>query len=159
MHVGDSALWEVDVETEEMKILHRFEFHRVAKEIVVDKGLDSRVLKEMFVVDNETVVNIAIVSKVEVCVLKEVVVYLMPGVLNEGDSNVAKGWRELGSNPGPSDLFVSVVASPENACVEGKSHNGGDVGSLDGALGRVFAMVSANVGVVERIAGGLDIHR
>ena len=82
-------MWEVDVETEEMKILHRFEFHRVAKEIVVDKGLDSRVLKEMFVVDNETVVNIAIVSKVEVCVLKEVVVYLMPGVLNEGDSNVA----------------------------------------------------------------------
>ena len=89
MHVGDSALWEVDVETEEMKILHRFEFHRVAKEIVVDKGLDSRVLKEMFVVDNEAVVNIAIVSKVEVCVLKEVVVYLMPGVLNEGDNNVA----------------------------------------------------------------------
>ena len=89
MHVGDGALWEVDVETEEMKILHRFEFHRVAKEIVVDKGLDSRVLKEMFVVDNETVVNIAIVSKVEVRVLKEVVVYLMPGVLNEGDSNVA----------------------------------------------------------------------
>ena len=56
---------------------------------MVDKGLDSRVLKEMFVVDNETVVNIAIVSKVEVCVLKEVVVYLMPGVLNEGDGNVA----------------------------------------------------------------------
>ena len=56
-------------------------------------------------------------------------------------------------------MFVSVVASPENACVEGKSHNGGDVGSLDGALGRVFAMVSANVGMVERIAGGLDIYR
>ena len=82
-------MWEVDVETEEMKILHRFEFHRVAKEIVVDKGLDSRVLKEMFVVDNETVVNIAIVSKVEVCVLKEVVVDLMPGMLNEGDGNIA----------------------------------------------------------------------
>ena len=89
MHVGDGALWEVDVETEEMKILHRFEFHRVAKEIVVDEGLDSRVLKEMFVVDNEAVVDIAIVSKVEVCVLKEVVVDLMPGVLNEGDGNVA----------------------------------------------------------------------
>ena len=70
MHVGDSSLWEVDVETEEMKVLHRFEFHRVAKEIVVDEGLDSRVLKEMFVVDNETVVDIAVVSKVEVCVLK-----------------------------------------------------------------------------------------
>ena len=89
MHVVDGALWEVDVETEEMEILHRFEFHRVAKEIVVDKGLDSRVLKEMFVVDNEAVVDIAIVSKVEVCVLKEVVVDLVPGVLNESDGNVA----------------------------------------------------------------------
>ena len=56
-------------------------------------------------------------------------------------------------------MFVSVVASPENACVEGKSHDGGNVGSLDGTLGRVFAMVPANVGVVERIAGGLDVHR
>ena len=82
-------MWEVDVETEEMKILHRFEFNWVAKEIVVDEGLDSRVLKEMFVVDNEAVVDISIVSKVEVCVLKEVVVDLMPGVLNEGDGNIA----------------------------------------------------------------------
>ena len=89
MHVGDGALWEVDVETEEMKILHRFEFNWVAKEIVVDEGLDSRMLKEMFVVDNEAVVDISIVSKVEVCVLKEVVVDLMPGVLDEGDGNVA----------------------------------------------------------------------
>ena len=89
MHVGGGALWEVDVETEEMKVLHRFEFHWVAKEIVVDEGLDSRVLKEMFVVDNEAVVDIAIVSKVEVCMLEEVVVDLMPGMLNEGDGNVA----------------------------------------------------------------------
>ena len=89
MHVGDGALWEVDVEAEEMKILHRFEFHWVAKEIVVDEGLDGRVLEEMFVVDNEAVVDISIVSKVEVCVLKEVVVDLMPGMLNEGDGNIA----------------------------------------------------------------------
>ena len=89
MHVGDGTLWEVDVETEEMKILHRFEFNWVAKEIVVDEGLDSRVLKEMFVVDNKAVVDISIVRKVEVCVLKEVVVDLMPGVLNEGDGNIA----------------------------------------------------------------------
>ena len=59
MHVGDGALWEVDVEAEEMKILHRFEFHWVAKEIVVDEGLDGRVLEEMFVVDNEAVVDIS----------------------------------------------------------------------------------------------------
>ena len=56
---------------------------------MVDEGLDSRVLKEMFVVDNEAVVDISIVSKVEVSVLKEVVVDLMPGVLNEGDGNIA----------------------------------------------------------------------
>ena len=46
-------------------------------------------LKEMFVVDNEAVVDISIVSKVEVCVLKEVVVDLMPGVLNKGNGNIA----------------------------------------------------------------------
>ena len=56
---------------------------------MVDEGLDGRVLKEMFVVDNEAVVDIAVVSKVEVCMLKEVVVDLMPGMLNEGDGNVA----------------------------------------------------------------------
>ena len=56
---------------------------------MVDEGLDSRVLKEMFVVDNEAVVDISIVGKVEVCMLKEIVVDLMPGMLNEGDGNVA----------------------------------------------------------------------
>ena len=52
---------------------------------------------------------------------------LMPGVFYEGDGDIAKGWRELGANPSSSDLFVGVVASPENACVEGKCHDGGDV--------------------------------
>ena len=64
MHVGDGALWEVDVETEEMEILHRFEFHWVAKEVVVDEGLNGWMVEEMFVVDNETVVNISIVREV-----------------------------------------------------------------------------------------------
>ena len=63
-------MWEVDVETEEMKILHRFEFHWVAKEVVVDEGLNGWMVEEMFVVDNEAVVDISIVSEVEVCVLK-----------------------------------------------------------------------------------------
>ena len=56
---------------------------------MVDEGLDSRVWKEMFVVDNKAVVDIAIVSKVEVCMLQEIVVDLMPGMLNEGDGDVA----------------------------------------------------------------------
>ena len=64
MHVGDGALWEVDVETEEMEVLHRFEFHWVAKEVVVDEGLNGWMVEKMFVVDNETVVDISIVSEV-----------------------------------------------------------------------------------------------
>ena len=66
------------------------------------------------------------------------------GVLIGGLIEPSAGSRRLWS-PSPSDLFVSIVASPENACVEGKSHDGGNVGSLDGALGRVFPIVSANV--------------
>ena len=64
MHVGDGALWEVDVETQEMEVVHRFEFHWVAKEVVVDEGLNGWMVEEMFVVDNETVVDISIVREV-----------------------------------------------------------------------------------------------
>ena len=66
-------------------------------------------------------------------------------MFDECDGDIAKGWRKLGSNPSSSDLLVGVVASPENACVEGKSHNGSDIGGLDGALCGVFWMVSADV--------------
>ena len=70
---------------------------------------------------------------------------LVPGMFDECDGDIAKGGRELGSNPCASDLLICVVASPENACVEGKSHNGSDVGCLDGALCGVFRTVSADV--------------
>ena len=46
------------------KVLHRFEFHWVAKEVVVDEGLNGWMVEEMFVVDNETVVDISIVREV-----------------------------------------------------------------------------------------------
>ena len=71
----------------------------------------------MFIVDNEPVVDIAVVSEVEGSVLKEIVVELVPGVFDEGDGNVAKGRGELGANPSPPDLLVSAVACPENAGV------------------------------------------
>ena len=64
MHVCDGALWEVNVETEEMEILYRFKFHWVAKEVVVDEGLNGWMVKEMFVVDNEAVVDISVVREV-----------------------------------------------------------------------------------------------
>ena len=54
----------VHVETQEMEVLHRFEFHWVAKEVVVDEGLNGWMVEEMFAVDNETVVDISIVSEV-----------------------------------------------------------------------------------------------
>ena len=83
---------------------------------------------------------------------------LVPGVLNECNGYIAEGWRELGANPSSSDLLVGVVASPENASVECKDHDGGDVGGLDGALRGMLAVVSADVGVVEGVAGGVDIN-
>ena len=64
MHVCDGALWEVNVETEEMEVVHRFKFHWVAKEVVVDEGLNGWMVKEMFVVDNEAVVDISVVREV-----------------------------------------------------------------------------------------------
>ena len=70
---------------------------------------------------------------------------LVPRVFNECDGNVAEGWRQLGSNPGASDLFVCVVACPENAGVEGVPDNGGDVRGVDGALGGMLWAVSTNV--------------
>ena len=60
-------------------------FHWVTKEVVMDKGLNGWVLEEMFVVDDEPVVNISVVCKVYVSVLEEVVVDLVPGVFDESD--------------------------------------------------------------------------
>ena len=108
--------------------------------------------------DDKTVVDIAVVSEVEGSVLKEIVVELVPGVLNEGDGNVAKGRGELGANPSPPDLLVSVVACPENAGDKCVGHNGRDVCGVDGTLCRVASVVPANVGMVERVASGSGIN-
>ena len=64
MYVGDGALLEVNVETQEVKVIHRFKFDWVSKEVVVDKGLNGGVAEEVLIVDNETVVDIAVVGKV-----------------------------------------------------------------------------------------------
>ena len=90
--------------------------------------------------------------------LEEVIVELVPGVFNEGDCDVAEGRRELGANPSPSDLFVGVVTCPENANVERKGHNGDDVGCMEGALGGMFGVVSANVGMMEGVACGFGVN-
>ena len=40
-----------------MKVVDRFKFHWVSKEVVVDEGLHGWVVEEVFVVNNETVVR------------------------------------------------------------------------------------------------------
>ena len=52
-----------------MKVVNRFQFHWVPEEIVVDEGLNGWAAEEMLIVDNEPVVNVAVVSKVQVRVL------------------------------------------------------------------------------------------
>ena len=141
-----------------MKVVHCFQLYWIAKKVVVNESLYGWVGEEVFVVHDETVVNVSVVGEVEGCVLEEVVVELVPGVFNEGDCDVAEGRRELGANPSPSDLFVGVVACPENAGVECKGDNSDDVGCMDGALGGMFGVVSANVGVMEGVASGFGIN-
>ena len=102
--------------------------------------------------DNETVVHIAVVCEVEGSVLKEIVVELVPRMFDESDRDVAKGRGELGANPSPPNLLVSVVTRPENAGVECVCHNGSAVCSVEGALCGVATVVPANMGVMERIA-------
>ena len=114
----------------EVKVFHSFQLDGIAKEVVVDEGLDGWVGEEMFVLDNEAVVDIAVVREVEGCVLKKVVVKLAPRVFDQGDGDVAEGRRELGANPSLSNLFVCVVACPENTSVECKGDNGSDVGCV-----------------------------
>ena len=112
----------------------------------------------MFVAHDEAVVDVPVVCEVEGSMLEKVVVELVPRVFNEGDGDVAEGRRELGANPSPSDLFVGVIACPENAGVERKSDNGCDVGGVEGALRRMFWVVSADVGVMEGVASGFGVN-
>ena len=79
----------VNVESQEVEVLHGFQLDGIAKKVVVDQGLDGWAGKEVFVVYDEAVVDIAVVGEVEDCVVEEVVVELAPRVLDQGDGDVA----------------------------------------------------------------------
>ena len=84
-----------------MKVINCFQFDRIAEEIAVDEGLDCWVGEEVFVVDNEAIVHISVVCEVEIGVVKAVIVELLPGVLDEGDGDIAECWRHgSGAKPG-----------------------------------------------------------
>ena len=55
----------------------------------MDKGLNGWVVEEVFVVDDESVVNVSVVCEVQVGMLEEIVVDLVAGVFDEGDGYVA----------------------------------------------------------------------
>ena len=79
-------------------------------------------------------------------------------MFDEGNGDVAKGRGELGANPSPPDLLVSVIACPENAGVECICYNGCNVCCVNGALCGVASVVPANVGVVKRVASGFGVN-
>ena len=47
--------------------------------------------------------------EMEVGVVENVGVELLPSMFNESDGNVAKGRRQLGANPSATNLLVGVV--------------------------------------------------
>ena len=83
---------EINLETQEVKVVHGLKLDGVTEKVAVDECLDGGVREEVFVVDNETVVHIAVVGEVEVGVVKKVVVKLLPGMFDQGDGNIAQGW-------------------------------------------------------------------
>ena len=64
----------------------------------------------------------------------------------------------MGANPSPSNLLVGVVACPDNTDVERKGDNGSDVGSVECVLCGMLGVVPANMGMMERFAGGFGIN-
>ena len=82
---------EINVEPQEMVVFNCLKLHWVAKKVVVNESLDGWVGEGVFVVDNEAVVSVAVVIEVEVGVMQEVVVELLPRVFNDSDGNVAQG--------------------------------------------------------------------
>ena len=80
LNVGDGSLWVVNVEAQEVKVIHCFQFHWIAEKVVVYEGLDGWVGEETLVVHDETVVDVSVVCEVEGGVLEKVVVELVPRV-------------------------------------------------------------------------------
>ena len=71
------------------EVLHGFQLDGIAEKVVVNQCLYGWVGEEGFVVYDEAVVDIAVVRKVEGCVVEQVVVKLVPRMFDQGDGDVA----------------------------------------------------------------------
>ena len=65
----------------------------------------------MFAVHNETIVDIPVVREMEGCVLKKIVVELVPRVFDQGIGDVAKGER-VGSQSQPVESACRCCCMP-----------------------------------------------
>ena len=70
----------------------------------MDQGPDGEVLEEGAVERDEAIVHVPVVDEMDLGVVCQGVVELMPGVFDEGDGDTAQGRGELRANPGSSDL-------------------------------------------------------
>ena len=84
--------------------LPRVPVPRVAIEVRVDQRLDGEVLEESAVECNEAIVHIPVVEEMDLGVVCQRVVKLVPGMFDEGDGDIAQGGGELRANPGSSNL-------------------------------------------------------
>ena len=158
MDVGDGALGEVDVEAKEVHIIHGFQLNWVAKEVRVDECLNADVGEESVVEGDEGDVDVAVVGEVDLGVVCEGVVELMPGVLGERDGDIAQRWRELGANPSSSYLLKVGSTCLQNTGVECNFDDGDDVGGVNGALGRVTSVVLADEGKLKWVSCGMEVN-
>ena len=70
----------------------------------MDQSPDGQVFEEDVVERDEAIVHVPVVDEVDLGVICQRVVKLMPGVFDKSDGDVAQGRRELRANPGSSDL-------------------------------------------------------
>ena len=68
----------VHIKAQKVHVLHWFELHWVAIEVWVSEGLDGEVGEECPVEGDEAVVHVAVVDKVDLGVVRQGVVELIP---------------------------------------------------------------------------------
>ena len=72
-----------------MHVFHGFQFHWVAIEVRVNQSLDGKVLEEGTVECDQAIVHVPVVDEMDLGVVCQGVVELMPRVFDEGDGDIA----------------------------------------------------------------------
>ena len=78
-----------------MHVIHWFQFHGVAKEVRVDESLEGDVGEKVPVEGDEAVVHVSVLGEVDLGVVHDGVMELLPGVLDEGDGDAGESWDPI----------------------------------------------------------------